>query len=105
MPDLPEWMLHPEVGTAEAATSRSINSGEPEWMSHAEAPAEASKPAAAGAPQPMSRVMHVADEGFPIFEDEEDNRAARRAVSGMFKDIPRGAVQGAISVPEGLMQL
>jgi hypothetical protein len=61
--------------------------------------------AAAPKAKPMSRVIHVTDEGFPIFEDEEDNRAARRAVAGMFKDIPRGVVRGAVDVPEGLLQL
>jgi hypothetical protein len=61
--------------------------------------------AAAPKAKPMSRVMHVTDEGFPIFEDEEDNRAARRAVAGMFKDIPLGVARGAVDVPEGLMQL
>lgn len=104
---MPEfWELHPEVGTPEAATSRSINSGEPEWMSHAEAPPEVvAKQAEGGSAKPMSRVVHVTDEGFPVFENEEDNRAARRAVAGMFKDLPLGVGRGMVDVPEGLMQL
>jgi hypothetical protein len=61
--------------------------------------------AAAPKAKPMSRVTHVTDEGFPIFEDEEDNRAARRAVAGMFKDAPLGVARGAVDVPEGLLQL
>ncbi len=100
------WESHPEVGTPEAAISRSANTGEPEWMSHAEAPPEvvAKQPEGASA-KPMSRVVHVTEEGFPIFEDEADNRAARRAVAGMFKDIPLGVGRGMADVPEGLMQL
>jgi hypothetical protein len=109
MAETQEWMAHPEVGTPEASISRAANSGEPEWMSHPEVPpagpGTASGELSRAAAKPMSRVVHVTDEGFPIFEDEEDNRAARRAVAGMFKEMPLGVGRGMVDVPEGILQL
>lgn len=55
--------------------------------------------------KPMSRIVHVTEEGFPVFENEEDNRAARKVVSDLYKGIPGGIVRGLRDIPDAGAQL
>lgn len=58
-----------------------------------------------GEAKPLSPVRFMTEEGFPIFESEEDNRAARRAVADLFKSIPGGLVRGLRDIPDAGAQL
>lgn len=70
------------------------------------APPDVAKPDKAEASaRPLSKLVTVTADGFPIFENPEDNAAMGNSVWQMLKTIPGGIARGMMDVPESIMQL